>query len=253
MLKYELETASYYQQLRELKKRQEQQSDKDSVSETPSISTTSVLPPQSPLPPKLPPAVLQYQLRNTRQFPPTVDAPHPAFRIGFILSKKMISKLATDRNFGRKKLSAAAEMVFRDHAREGYEYLIFGKPACITTPQAELIELMKKGLNNPALYGEKTSPRNSISTHTSSNDNCINSSGDTGAEKGAKGSLTSTLGPKDIVTIRWMNNRPPLRKTWWKHALPNPLGRVQQSDAYLDRHCVKTPKAPAMSQDRGVQ
>lgn len=257
LLQYEFEMARYNQHLKELEKRQEQPSDKGNASETLSISTPSTSP-SLPPPPKLPQLVLQYQLRNTRQYPPTVDAPHPAFRVSFILSKKLISKLATDRNFARKKLSAAAEMVFRDYARQGYEYLIFGKPACVTTPQADLIELMKEILINPALYGGKFSQRNSTSASTSStstsststssnstNSNGITSHDGTGDEEHFMGPLEKTLGPHDIVTIRWKNNRPPLRKTWWKHAHPNPLGRVQQSDAYLDRFVANPPKRQA--------
>ncbi|KAF9952900.1 hypothetical protein BGZ65_004995 [Modicella reniformis] len=188
----------------------------------------------------------RHQLRNTRHYPPTVHAPHPPFRVTFIISKKTISKLSTDRNLVKKKLAAAVEMTFRDHAKQGYEYLIFAKQACITTTQAKLMELLKKDLANPALYGgrapglnnDKTSYSNRNSNNTSNTN--INSISDTKNDQHFNSYRgTSALRKEDIVTVRWKNNRPSLRRQWWRYALPNPLGRIQQSDAYLDRLCYK--------------
>jgi hypothetical protein len=167
------------------------------------------------------------------------------------LSKKGISKLATYRSFARKKLSAATEAVFRDHARQGFEYLIFGKPACLTTRQADLIELMKKALAHPALYPGRDA---ALQDSNSSSKKMVKAYGNATTDQPTTTITTaesSTLpGQHDTVKVRWRNNQAPLHKEWWKHALPNPLGRVQHSDAYLDKLCPKSQEQPAPSKDR---
>ncbi|KAG0213622.1 hypothetical protein BGX31_001254 [Mortierella sp. GBA43] len=207
----------------------------------------------SPLPkPKLPPIILQHHLRNVRQYPATLDAPHPPFRVSYILSKKGISKFSTYRSFARKKLSAATEAVFRDHARQGFEYLIFGKPACLTTRQADLIELMKKALAHPGLYPGRDAAKQDSNT---SSKKMVKAYGNPATDQPTTTTTTTAESSTpsdqhDTVKVRWRNNQAPLHKEWWKHALPNPLGRVQHSDEYLDKLCQKSQEEPAASKHR---
>ncbi|KAG0328974.1 hypothetical protein BGZ99_003838 [Dissophora globulifera] len=201
------------------------------------MSTTSSIPPEPSLdPPTLPLLVVQHQLRNLRHYPESVASPHPAFRATFVISKKQVSKLAVHRNLARKKLAAAVEMTFREHARQGYEFMIFAKQACMTTSQEKLKEYMITALKNPGLYGERASKqqnRASKIANTSSSD--ITHMND-------RASTSSKSSAHKVVAVRWKNNQPPLHKDWWRHANPNPLGRVQQSNAYLDMFCEKPTK-----------
>ncbi|KAF9314198.1 hypothetical protein BG003_004398 [Podila horticola] len=107
-----------------------------------------------PSPPKPLPPTIQYRQRNLRLYPETHNSPHPAFRVSFVVSKKLVSKLAIHRNLARKKLSAAVESTFKEHARPGFEYLVFAAQKVMTTPQDMLIEMMKNVLTNPGLYSE---------------------------------------------------------------------------------------------------
>ncbi|KAF9950695.1 hypothetical protein BGZ72_007686 [Mortierella alpina] len=216
-----------------------------------SASTTKLLPMPEPSP-----LIRQYNLRNQRPYPSSISDPHPAFRVTFILSKKLISKLAVHRNFARKKLAAAVEMVFRDHARPGYEYIIFAKRECITTLQDRLIELMKSELSNPKLYGE----RDAVATRGKINDRSVvrkdNKEDQRAIPKVEADRISDKDGPEyeqqvqsmlasPTIKTRWKNNNPPLYKKWWKHALPNPLGRTQQSGAYLNMFCPEAQDALA--------
>ncbi|KAG0002933.1 hypothetical protein BGZ79_002041 [Entomortierella chlamydospora] len=219
MLEYEYATQRYNLELVEYEQWRQGQGDAKENLESTTLSSASSSPIPKPIPPTKPLFVTQYELRNIREHPSSVDAPHPPFRVTFILSKKQISKLASHRNFLRKKLSAAVEMVFREHARKGYEFLVFAKKSAMTTPQEKLIQLMKEAVTNPWLYGERPSRQRDDKRFSN-------------------------------TSVRWKNNRPPVHKFWWKHAMPNPLVRVQQTDEYLDQYCPKveakeeTPQTP---------
>ncbi|KAF9987962.1 hypothetical protein BGZ75_010226 [Mortierella antarctica] len=202
------------------------------------------------------PLIRQYHLRNQRVYPASISDPHPAFRVTFILSKKLISKLAVHRNFARKKLAAAVEMVFRDHARPGYEYIIFAKRECVTTLQDRLIELMKAELSNPKLYGERDAGaargknkdrrvtgkdnKDQKTIATTANTDTSSDRNDPEDEQHTDRMLASPA-----IKTRWKNNNPPIYQKWWKHALPNPLGRTQQSGAYLNMYCPEAQEALA--------
>ncbi|KAF9916206.1 hypothetical protein BX616_004342 [Lobosporangium transversale] len=246
----------YYKELQGLKEKALNQGQDEPLNQMPGL-------PPLPTPH---PFILQYQLRNLRKYPPTIHAPHPPFRVTYVTSKKTISKSSVHRNFARKKLAAAVETVFRDHARPGYEFMIFAKPDCITTPQAELVDLMIKAVRDPILYGEKSSRRKlPAAAHLQNNDqkgDINNSCRDKRRTPPLSADNIDQIQPQNtkslgsvhsqrkfpnehqIVTIRWKNNRPPLYRRWWKHAMPNPLGRTQQSDAYLDRLCRKESNLP---------
>ncbi|KAF9112277.1 hypothetical protein BGX27_003678 [Mortierella sp. AM989] len=244
ILEYEYATLRYSQDLLEYEQFRQAQSRQDEKQES------TLIP--KPIPPTKPLFVIQHELRNVREYPDSVDAPHPAFRVTFILSKKQISKLAIHRNFVRKKLAAAAEMVFRGHARQGYEFMVFAKKPSMTTPQGKLVELMKEALTNPFLYGERLSQRSDSgknSNGSNSNSNSNNSTTMQDINDNIQESLTATAATAasaaaaasnpHVVTVRWKNNRPSAHRLWWKRAIPNPLGRVQQTDEYLDRFCPK--------------
>ncbi|KAF8979129.1 hypothetical protein BGZ46_005774 [Entomortierella lignicola] len=223
-LKYEQDLVEY-EQWRQGSKQENEQQLESTTSATPKAMSPII---SKPIPPSKPLFVIQHELRNTRQYPDSVDAPHPPFRVTFILSKKQISKLSTHRNHLRKKLAAAAEMVFRDHARPGYEYMIFAKIAAMTTPQVKLIQVMRDSLTNPILYGERSYRKSDPATA----DTNTTASSTKNEDGGSNNQVISGI-------VRWKNNCPPIRRQWWRHALPNPLGRVQQTDAYLDKYCPK--------------
>ncbi|KAF9921452.1 hypothetical protein FBU30_008495 [Linnemannia zychae] len=194
----------------------------DSVS---SFTTSTTTPPP---PPKPSPFIRQYALRNLRYYPPTVDSPHPPFRVVYVVSKKAVSKLAVYRNLCRKKLAAAVETVFREHAPPGYEFMFFAKLQCVTTPQKELEETIISSLKNPNLYVHSALSKDRTSPGETPLSPPLTTAGQ---ESGTT--------DKSNIRRRWKNNRPPLKWNWWKHALPNPLGRTRQPDEYLDRHCLK--------------
>ncbi|KAF9360304.1 hypothetical protein BGX26_009883 [Mortierella sp. AD094] len=255
MLEYEYATQRYNLELLEYEQWRQGQRDPKENLESTTLSSTSPLIPK-PIPPTKPLFVTQYELRNIREHPSSVDAPHPPFRATFILSKKHVSKFATDRNLVRKKLSAAVEMVFRKHARQGYEYLVFAKKLAMTTPQEKLIQLMKEAVTNPWLYGERPSRQKGDKKFSSDSSGSNSGTVDSKKKEGNDNSNndnqedTAMATNQNEVKVRWKNNRPPVHKYWWKHAMPNPLVRVQQTDEYLDQHCPKvevkeeTPQTP---------
>ncbi|GJJ75155.1 hypothetical protein EMPS_07513 [Entomortierella parvispora] len=255
MQEYDRAMAKYKEQLQEY--------ERESASASPDQAT--------PTPPELPRPMIQYKLANRRQYPQTIDSPHPPFRVSFMTSKKVVSKLATDRNMVRKKLVAAAEMVFRGDAaavantitsdsttspaasvptlaRPGYEYLIFPKKAAMWTTQEKLMVLMVRDLQNPKLYGERdTSKSKSKSTQTSpknrpeTSENVDADHADALAESKVEHDKRMISDPE--IKFRWKYNRAPILEPFWKYALPNPLTRVQQSNAFLNRFCPEAQEA----------
>lgn len=202
----------------------------------------------APLPlPKPSPFIYQHSLRNLRFYPATADAPHPPYRVVYVISKKIVSKLAVHRNLCRKKLSAAVEAVFREHARPGYEFMFFAKQQCVATSQRDLEEILVKTLADPNLYAD-TASRNKGRHSTPANP--IRPTTATMSSQLPAPIVSTTQdfenAEKPTVKIRWKNNRPPLKRNWWKHALPNPLGRTRQPDEYLDMHCPKPPEEKSM-------
>ncbi|KAF9149185.1 hypothetical protein BG015_009033 [Linnemannia schmuckeri] len=220
-----------------------QDSSTSSIPSSPPLTTTAmVAATQLPMP-KPSPFIRQYSLRNLRHYPSTIDAPHPPYRVVYVISKKVVSKLAIHRNLCRKKLSAAVETVFREHARPGYEFMFFAKHQCITTSQKDLEEMLIKTLKDPNLYADTASrTRDRYATPA----NLIGAATTTAITTSVQPTLPSPsttqgfeIAKKPTVKIRWKNNQPPLKWDWWKHALPNPLGRTHQSNEYLDMHCPK--------------
>ncbi|KAF9400742.1 hypothetical protein BGX21_003592 [Mortierella sp. AD011] len=230
MLEYEYATQRYNLELVEYEQWRQGQGDAKENPESTALSSTSI---PKPIPPTKPLFVTQYELRNIREHPSSVDAPHPPFRVTFILSKKQISKLAFHRNFLRKKLSAAVETVFREHARKGYEFLVFAKKPAMTTPQEKLIQLMKEAVTSPWLYGERPSRQRDDKRFNNTSGTNNRSTDD--IKKRDDNNQEDTSITANQVIVRWKNNRPPVHKFWWKHAMPNPLVRVQQTDEYLDQ------------------
>ncbi|KAF9195514.1 hypothetical protein BGZ51_000090 [Haplosporangium sp. Z 767] len=228
--------AEYNQAMAKYIRQQKQLANQTQIHNTshPPTTTTLIPMPTPPLP------LLQYKLRPLRQYPPTVSSPHPSFRVTYVISKKVISKLATHRNLARKKLSAVVEDVFRQHARPGYEYMIFAKRETITSTQKKLKELMIKELENPKLYGERESAR----SHRSGTRDGKKVSREHGPDEDQV-STSLNLMQEPLIKMRWKNNQPPLHKKWWKYALPNPLGRANQSDAYLNMYCPEAQEALA--------
>ncbi|KAG0281913.1 hypothetical protein BGZ95_006420 [Linnemannia exigua] len=229
MEEYNHAMAAYRQNQQDLEKIAADKIDKDTTANT----TTTV----APLPmPKPSPFIRQYSLRNLRQYPATVDSPHPPYRVVYVVPKKTVSKLAIHRNLCRKKLSAAVETVFREHARPGFEYMFFAKQLCVITPQKELEDLLIKTLKDPNLYPD---------TALSSRHKGRSSSAVKAVETSSPlPSIPLTLPDSSVrvepsIKIRWKNNQPPLKWNWWRHALPNPLGRTHQPDEYLDMHSPK--------------
>ncbi|KAF9907753.1 hypothetical protein EC991_010623 [Linnemannia zychae] len=149
---YNLALAAYRQNQLDLEKIAGESHMDTSPATTTSIATLPM--------PKPSPFIRQYSLRNLRQYPATVDSPHPPYRVVYVVPKKTVSKLAIHRNLCRKKLSAAVETVFREHARSGFEYMFFAKQQCVTMTQKELEEMLIKTLKNPNLYPDTASYRN---------------------------------------------------------------------------------------------
>ncbi len=58
-------------------------------------------------------------------------------RIGFTVSKK-VDKSAVKRNRIRRRLKAAVADVFPDHAKEGTDYVLIGRPATASTLYTDL-------------------------------------------------------------------------------------------------------------------
>ncbi|KAG0362187.1 hypothetical protein BGZ54_008740 [Gamsiella multidivaricata] len=250
-MEYNYAMTRYNQEQQEQQEKKEQQKQQDefaakapSSSLTPSASSSLSSTTSNLEPPTLPLPILQYQLRNVRLYPESAMSPHPPFRVTFVVPKKTVSKLATHRNLVRKKLTAAVEAVFREHARPGHEFLIFAKRECMTTTQEKLVQWMKRDLTNPALYGGRATRQNTRDSGFSKTDSKDYNKGMEGPGTGNQGG-GKKLDSHRTVTVRWKNNRPPLFKKWWKHALPNPLGRTQQSDAYLDQYCLPPQETPS--------
>ncbi|KAK3840302.1 MAG: hypothetical protein JOS17DRAFT_726679 [Linnemannia elongata] len=226
-----------------LNKTTEKSTGKDTTADSNTTSITAVAPLTMPKPS---PFIRQYSLRNLRRYPATVDAPHPPYRVVYVISKKVVSKLAIHRNLCRKKLSAAVETVFREHARPGYEFMFFAKQQCVTTPQRDLEEMLIKTLTNPNLYAD-TASRNKgrYATLEKPVGQAIATTATAPPALQPPPSPSTTqdseVAKKSFVKIRWKNNQPPLKRNWWKHALPNPLGRTHQPDEYLNMHCPKPP------------
>ncbi|KAF8933560.1 hypothetical protein BGZ52_007326 [Haplosporangium bisporale] len=190
-----------------------------------------------PSPPKPLPFIVQYRQRNLRLYPESQGSPHPAFRVTYVVSKKLVSKLAIHRNLARKKLSAAVESTFKEHARPGYEYLIFAAQKVVTTPQEMLIKMMKNVLTNPGLYSEP-SLRAEKKLKTGAGGEHENSGSIQDKTRlDSKANEAPQTEEKSPILMRWKNNRPPIYKNWWKHAMPNPLGRTNQPTSYLDMFC----------------
>lgn len=196
-----------------------------------------------PSPPKPLPPTIQYRQRNLRLYPETHNSPHPAFRVSFVVSKKLVSKLAIHRNLARKKLSAAVESTFKEHARPGFEYLVFAAQKVMTTPQDMLIEMMKNVLTNPGLYSESNlrveEKLKADARKKSENNESLLSNFHLDSEE-EEALQTEEISP---ILVRWKNNRPPIHKNWWKHAMPNPLGRTHQPTSYLDMFCLESQEA----------
>ncbi|KAF9129154.1 hypothetical protein BGW39_004422 [Mortierella sp. 14UC] len=229
MEEYNQALAAYRQNQLDLEKIADELTDKDKAT-TPTIAVISL-----PMP-KPSPFIRQYSLRNLRQYPATVDSPHPPYRVVYVIPKKTVSKLAIHRNLCRKKLSAAVETVFREHARPGFEYMFFAKQQCVTTPQTTLEEMLIKTLKDPNLYPDKaTSFRNK--GRSTSCAKPIETS--TSLPSPPPILQESSIRVKPVIKVRWKNNRPPLKWNWWQHALPHPLGRTHQADEYLDMHSQK--------------
>ncbi|KAG0075782.1 hypothetical protein BGZ93_007790 [Podila epicladia] len=185
---------------------------------------------------------IQYRQRNLRLYPETYNSPHPAFRVTFVVSKKLVSKLAIHRNLARKKLSAAVESTFRKHARPGYEYLIFAAQKVITTPQEMLIEMMKNVLTSPGLYSEsalRVEGKLKVGARKHENNELLLGKIHLDSEE-QEPLQTEEMSP---ILVRWKNNRPPIHKNWWRHAMPNPLGRTHQPTSYLDMFCPESQEA----------
>jgi len=234
-----------------------------------STSTDQVI----PTPPNPPKPMVQFKLANRRQYPETIDSPHSPFRVSFMTSKKIVSKLATDRNMVRKKLVAAVEMVFRGDtvaaaaavsagatsttitatptlARPGYEYLIFPKRAVMWTTQEKLMELMVKELQNPRLYGERDTSKSKSTPTQKSSKNGIETPESVNTDQldtfaTAKEEHSKSMISDPEIKFRWKYNQPPTLEPFWKHSLPNPLSRVHQSNAYLNRFCPDAQEALA--------
>ncbi|KAG0068128.1 hypothetical protein BGZ89_005207 [Linnemannia elongata] len=197
--------------------------------------------------PKPSPFIRQYSLRNLRRYPATADAPHPPYRVVYVISKKVVSKQAIHRNLCRKKLSAAVEAVFREHARTGYEFMFFAKQQCVNTSQRDLEEMLTKTLMDPNLYADTASRKKDryATLATPIDQTPVTTATATSSlppPPSPSATYDSGIAKKAAIKIRWKNNRPPLKWNWWKYALPNPLGRTRQPDEYLDMHCPKPPK-----------
>ena len=243
MEEYNQAMTAYRLNQHKLNKTTEKSTGKDATTDSITPSTAAV----APLPmPKPSPFIRQYSLRNLRRYPATVDSPHPPYRVVYVISKKVVSKLAIHRNLCRKKLSAAVEAVFREYARPGYEFMFFAKQQCVTTSQRDLEEMLIKTLMDPNLYAD-TASRNKDQYAILAKP--IGQAAATTAITASSLQLPpspsttqdSEVAKKSAVKIRWKNNQPPLKWNWWKHALPNPLGRTRQPDEYLDMHCPKPP------------
>ncbi|KAF9136997.1 hypothetical protein BGX30_010630 [Mortierella sp. GBA39] len=242
MEEYNQAMTAYRLNQHQLNKTTEKSTGKDATTDSITPSTVT----EAPLTiPKPSPFIRQYRLRNLRHYPATVDAPHPPYRIVYVISKKVVSKLAIHRNLCRKKLSAAVEAVFREYARPGYEFMFFAKQQCVTTSQMDLEEMLIKTLMDPNLYADTASrnkgqyatlvrPFGQVAATTATATSSLQPSPSTTQD--------SEVAKKSAVKIRWKNNQAPLKWNWWKHALPNPLGRTRQPDEYLDMHCPKPPR-----------
>ncbi|KAF9538365.1 hypothetical protein EC957_006880 [Mortierella hygrophila] len=241
MEEYDQAMTAYRLNQHKLNKTTEKSTEKDATTDSITPSTVT----EAPLPiPKPSPFIRQYSLRNLRRYPATVDAPHPPYRVVYVISKKVVSKLAVHRNLCRKKLSAAVEAVFREYACPGYEFMFFAKQQCVTTSQMDLEEVMIKTLMDPNLYADTAlrnkgryptpvRPFGQVAATTATATSSLQPSPSTTQD--------SEVAKKSAVKIRWKNNQAPLKWDWWKHALPNPLGRTRQPDEYLDMHCPKPP------------
>ncbi|KFH70790.1 hypothetical protein MVEG_03638 [Podila verticillata NRRL 6337] len=190
-----------------------------------------------PSPPKPLPFIVQYRQRNLRLYPESQGSPHPAFRVTYVVSKKLVSKLAIHRNLARKKLSAAVESTFKEHARPGYEYLIFAAQKVVTTPQEMLIKMMKNVLTNPGLYSEPSLRADKKLKTGAGGEHENSGSIQDKTRLDSKANEAPQTEEKSPILMRWKNNRPPIYKNWWKHAMPNPLGRTNQPTSYLDMFC----------------
>ncbi|KAF8942495.1 hypothetical protein BGZ47_006425 [Haplosporangium gracile] len=250
MQEYNLAMTAYRLNQQELNRTAEKSTEKgttqdSSTSSTPSspplTTTATVAAAQLPMP-KPSSFIRQYSLRNLRHYPSTIDVPHPPYRVVYVISKKVVSKLAIHRNLCRKKLSAAVETVFREHARPGYEFMFFAKHQCVTTSQKDLEEMLIKTLKDPNLYADTASRNRGRFASPAKLIGPATATAITTSLQSPPSPLTTQefeIAKKSTVKIRWKNNQPPLKWNWWKHALPNPLGRTHQPDEYLDMHCPK--------------
>ncbi|KAG0379580.1 hypothetical protein BGX24_012615 [Mortierella sp. AD032] len=226
MEEYNQAMAAYRQSQQDLEMVAENTTDKETIPNT----TTAI----APLPmPKPSPFIRQYSLRNLRQYPATVDSPHPPYRVVYVIPKKTVSKLAIHRNLCRKKLSAAVETVFREHARPGFEYMFFAKQQCVITPQKELEDILIKTLKDPNLYNDT----DLSSRHKGRSPSAVKTIETAPPVPSTPSTLPdSSIRVEPTIKTRWKNNQPPLKWNWWRHALPHPLGRTHQPDEYLDMH-----------------
>jgi ribonuclease P protein component len=81
-----------------------------------------------------------------------------ARRIGFTVSRK-VGK-AVVRNRVRRRLKAAAERVFPDHATAGNDYVVIGRAATLTRPFAALLDDLEIALKKLDCYRNGDSPAN---------------------------------------------------------------------------------------------
>ncbi|ORY96696.1 hypothetical protein BCR43DRAFT_492120 [Syncephalastrum racemosum] len=63
-----------------------------------------------------------------------------------ITGKKNLSKLAVYRNRARRRITAAAQLVFPQHALNGVSYLIYANPEVVTAPFPDLVSQMENAL-----------------------------------------------------------------------------------------------------------
>jgi hypothetical protein len=119
--------------------------------------------------------------------------------------------------------------------------MFFAKHQCVTTSQEDLEEMLIKTLADPNLYAD-TASRGRYSTSAKSIGSTTTTMTSQLPAPIASVTQGSGIAEKSTVKIRWKNNQPPLKWNWWKHALPNPLGRTRQPNEYLNMHCPKPPK-----------
>ena len=81
---------------------------------------------------------------SSHALPPANPETSHAPRVGFTASKKVGNSVA--RNRARRRLKAAVQNLFEDHARSGMDYVLIGRHSTLDRPWSRLLQDLRQAM-----------------------------------------------------------------------------------------------------------